>query len=110
MAKKSSLKARKRAEREAARKPLKSSKKGHGRKDAMEFVAKKLSYPEFIAKDLGEGKLGITCPRNHCRGKVIVNKKKWVFDDKDYRFRGCAYCNNLAAIPRDLLPKGDPRR
>lgn len=66
--------------------------------------------PDWKVTDLGGNKLGIECPREKCKGKATVNKKRWLYEQTDFLSRPCTYCNWLAMIPINILPKRDPRR
>lgn len=59
--------------------------------------------PKWEVTDLGEGKLGIRCPRRGCRGKAVVNGKKWketrTYNGIKIIGRSCTYCFRTAMIP-----------
>lgn len=108
MAKKSSLKARLKAQKSSASdngfKPPRDARKG-----VIEFTARQQTpLRTWIVSELPKGQLGIECPR--CHGKAVVNKKKWLFDDIDFLSRGCTYCYAPIFIPKSVLPKTDERR
>ena len=66
----------------------------------MKKVYKPTSLPIWLVEP-GEkrGTLNITCPRKECKGKAIVNKRKWLEDKKDFVGRSCTYCFKAAGIP-----------
>lgn len=80
------------------------------RHGAIEFVAKVTKMPDFKVTELGNGKIGIECPKPTCKGKAVLNRKIWLLRDTDHLTRACSYCGMWYLIPLDLLPKKDPRK
>lgn len=62
------------------------------------------SLPVWKVQELPKGQLGITCPRERCGGKAVVNKKRWLESRPDFESRCCTYCYATAWIPEELLP------
>lgn len=60
------------------------------------------NLPVWKIKELGNGQLGIECPRSGCAGKAKVNKRKWLGSRVDYETRSCTYCFAPSWIPEDL--------
>lgn len=58
----------------------------------------------WIVKELGQGQIGLQCPRTGCAGKAKVNKKKWIASHPEYETRSCTYCFHPSWIPEKLLP------
>jgi Zn-finger protein len=61
------------------------------------------NLPVWKTTELGNGKLGIQCPRYGCGGKATVNKKKWIEAKPGFESRSCTYCYAVAWIPEELL-------
>lgn len=51
---------------------------------------------------LGAGKIGIQCPDTSCRGKAVVNRKKWLSSKPAFKTRSCTYCYKTFLIPPEL--------
>lgn len=56
----------------------------------------------WLATGLEGGRLGIQCPDTNCKGKAVVNKRKWI-GGNSYKTRSCTYCFKTFLIPTNLM-------
>lgn len=53
---------------------------------------------------LEAGQAGIQCPYASCRGKAVVNRKKWL-SANSFKTRSCTYCFKTSLLPSGLMEK-----